>query len=273
MERSRADLTDDQPPDRQPRRTNQPPAPAGERFDDVTPWAHDVVLEQRVLQTVRELPPGSCCVDVGGGSGRLALAGHSIRPDLSWLSLDLVAPAARAVGERDIYGMCADGGAMPIRKQCVSWIGYRSSLHYIGVERAMREAARVGLAGARLVILAKVADQFSNCPEWFMRLHRGRSIVEREIYHSAELVERVISASFRIKSWHVFYRWADYDLVSWLSRGTCLPVEREAELRDVLRDAPTARAVDGQQILYEMAGRIYSRIQWVFIEAILDEEG
>ena len=40
MERFRAGLADGQPPDRPFRSADQPPAPAGEHFDDVRPWAH-----------------------------------------------------------------------------------------------------------------------------------------------------------------------------------------------------------------------------------------
>jgi len=250
-----------------------PAAPAGEQFDDLTPWARDVVLQQRVLATVQSLAPGSWCVDIGGGSGRLVLAGHRTRPDLRWLSLDVVAPVARLASADGRYGIRADGSAMPIRRQCVSWMSYRSSLHYIGLERAMGEAVRVGRPGAKLVVLAKVADQFSNFPEWHLRLHRGRSIVEREVYRSPELLERVAAAGFNIDRSTVFYRWTDYDAESWLSRGNCLPDGQSAVLAGVLRDAPGIQAPDGARIMYEVAGRIYNRIQWALVEASLPPGG
>lgn len=254
-----------------PKRESMRQKPAGVRFDELTSWTRDETLQQRVLQTVHMLPANSWCLDVGGGSGRLALSGSRIRSDLNWLTLDVVPPQPLMVREDRVCGICADAANLPFTARSISWLSYRSSLHYIGLDQALNEAARVGLMGATLVILTKVADQFETCFDWYMKLHRARSVIEREVYYSSNLLEQVASHGFTINRWNLFYRWTDYDLTGWLDRGGSLAASQSSELRAVLRDATTAVAVDGMRPIYVSKDRIHNRLQWIFIESKLDE--
>jgi hypothetical protein len=243
-------------------------APAGERFDELTPWARDGALQGRVLATVRGVPPNGWCLDVGGGAGRLAAAGSKVRADLSWLSVDVVPPTA-LIGQNDhrAQGICADAVALPFAGRSISWISYRSSLHYIGLEPGLREAARVAIVGGQLIVLAKVADQFESCFDWYLRLHDARSVVRREVHLFPEIVAQIEAAGFSICRKTLFYRWAEYELASWLNRGNSLAPAQLEELSAVLRDSREAIAADGSRVLYEEDGRVFNRMQWLFVEA------
>jgi hypothetical protein len=197
------------------------------------------------------------------------MAGYGVRPDLNWLSLDVAFPSALPTAGHGPHGVRASGSALPIADRAASWICFRSSLHYIGLNRALREASRVARRPSTLVILAKVIDQFDTCPDWHLRLHHARSIVPRELYRSDELAAAVLSSGYSIRNHELLYRWTSYDLSTWADRGGELSAASREELRTVLQGADAIVATDGRRPLYQRAGKVHNRLQWCFIHAIL----
>ncbi|MGH9919797.1 MAG: hypothetical protein ACRD6W_13145, partial [Nitrososphaerales archaeon] len=247
--------------------------PAGARFEELTPWTHDPTLDVRMLGSIHDVQSNSYCLDVGGGTGKIALMGSRLRPDLNWISVDVVAPSALHGQPGRVAGVYGDGSTLPFRPRSVSWLAFRSSLHYIGLNAALREARRISLETSKLIVLAKVSDQFETCSAWHLRMHQARSIVQRELYRSGDLVAAIGSSGYRVCAAELFYQWTSYDLTTWISRGHELDSGSQKELRAVIRECDDMRAVDGVQPLYVRGGRLHSRLQWCLIEASRREPG
>jgi SAM-dependent methyltransferase len=221
----------------------------------------------RSLATIRE---HGRCLDIGGGSGRLADAAHEMRPDVRWIVADSADQArSNNRSNRSVQVVQADGVALPVRTGAVDWVAFVSSLHYIGLTSGLREAHRCMKPNATLVITAKVGDQFSDHRDWHLRLHHLRSLVPRSSLNRLDFVAALDAHGFELTGEQRSYNWCEYDYETWLSRGGDLSPDTREALREHMLEAYRVVAVDGVAPMIVERGVLKNRIEWLCLEARL----
>jgi Methylase involved in ubiquinone/menaquinone biosynthesis len=207
-----------------------------ESYNEYTSWRDEERILTEILRPLHTMRRNSWCLDVGGGTGRVARHGRNIAGQ--WLIVDL---SPRMLSSAAEYGWCinADATALPIRGSSFDYIAAWSSLSFMDMPRALAEIYRVARDDAYVVVAEKVIGDYATvAPDWYQAVQRLRNPLKVEVLETSELAANMSAAGFEVLSTIEMRSQYRHDYETWLSRNGSLSNEAQRELHDLVQSRP-----------------------------------
>jgi ubiquinone/menaquinone biosynthesis C-methylase UbiE/8-oxo-dGTP pyrophosphatase MutT (NUDIX family) len=231
-------------------------------YDSYTVWNHDKRLIAETLRPVRALRSDAMCLDLGGGTGRLAERGRRIAGH--WVVADLSFHMLRAVSE-GIPLVEADGERLPFQPDTFDLIVECSMLQYADRDRVLSEAGRLLRADGTLTIAEKVLGDYEGVgAEWCIEVARLRNPLKHDVPTTPLFASLLRGHGYSVESSVELRRIYRQSIEEWISRAGTVPAKHQRRLRELINDPPpeveeTGFRVDGDYM--------HIPISWAVISA------
>jgi ubiquinone/menaquinone biosynthesis C-methylase UbiE/predicted NUDIX family NTP pyrophosphohydrolase len=231
-------------------------------YDGYTVWRNDQRLFSEILRPLDTLDKNAYCLDLGGGTGRVAHYGSRIAG--RWIIADLSLEMLRS--SRDsLPAVNADAMLLPMHDAAFDFVVALSAVSYADISRVFSEMHRVTRNDGVVVIAEKVVGDFLGvAQDWYRAVQRLRNPLKVEVLETAQVTALLAAAGFNIESsieLRTLYR---QDYRRWLSRNGVLPSDIQHKLDKLVKERP----VEVKEIGFDLdSGILSTPVSWTICTA------
>jgi ubiquinone/menaquinone biosynthesis C-methylase UbiE/8-oxo-dGTP pyrophosphatase MutT (NUDIX family) len=231
-------------------------------YDEYTAWRDNDRVLSEILRPLSTMKKVARCLDLGGGTGRVARKGKQIAGH--WTVVDLSLGMLKA-GSSGLPSINADAMSLPIKDGSFDFVAAWSSLSYMDIEHVLSEIRRVTHDDGVVVIAEKVVGgYFGVARDWYRAIQLLRNPLKIEVLETVQLAAMLSAAGFYVNSsveLRGFYR---QDYGTWLSRKGVLREDVQREINNLVESRPEEVKRQG---FYVEAGVLTTPVSWAICSA------
>lgn len=210
-----------------------------QEYEEYSAWCRSQELHEMCTEPLQDMLPSVECLDVGGGTGRLAYDDFR-KTGRHWTVLD----ACREMGAMVPSGVTfvlGDAEQMPFPAATFAHIVTRSVLHYVDPDKVLGECARVITERGHLVVAQKVLRPPGlEDRSWLREYLFNRNPLFRNHWSIEDQEDAIRRAGFVLLTTRTYLERREMPLEIWITRSGTITPERQRKLLALIQSPPSS---------------------------------